>query len=139
PLEALGIPGQVRPALALLLLLLVVAGRAEAGVTEGAGVYRADGGGRTWTQLTSSPPVDGVFALAVDQTRPARLVLASDRSLWLSEDEGGEWRRASVPASAADAAAFALAADPTRPDRLWAGTEAGLLRSADGGASWAPI
>ncbi|HEY3107667.1 MAG TPA: hypothetical protein VGL23_02885 [Chloroflexota bacterium] len=129
----------MRPGLALLLLCLLVAPAAEAGVPEGAGVYRSDDGGRTWTHLTTSPPVDGVFALAVDPVRPARVVLASDQSLWLSEDEGGDWRRASVPAAAADAAAFALAVDPTRPDRLWAGTEAGLLRSEDGGSSWALI
>ena len=129
----------MRPALALLLLCLLVAPAAEAGLPEGAGVYRSDDGGRTWTHLTSSPPVDGIFALAVDPVRPARVVLASDQSLWLSEDEGGDWRRASVPAAAADAAAFALAVDPTRPDRLWAGTEAGLLRSEDGGSNWALI
>jgi Sortilin, neurotensin receptor 3,/BNR/Asp-box repeat len=125
--------------LALLLLLLLLAPRAEAGLPEGAGVYRSEDGGRTWTQLTTSPPIDGVFALVVDPTTPTRLVLASDRSLWLSEDAGGEWRRASVPAAAADVAAFALAVDPTRPARLWAGTEAGLLRSDDGGSTWTLI
>src|SRR5262245_34060645 len=121
------------------MLLLAVAARAEAGVPEGAGVYRSDDGGRTWMQLTSSPPVDGGFALTVDPARPARLVLATDRSLWLSEDEGGEWRPATVPSAAAEATAFALAVDPTRPERLWAGTEVGLLRSEDGGATWSLV
>jgi ligand-binding sensor domain-containing protein len=125
--------------LLLLLSLSTAAPPAEAGVPEGAGVYRSDDGGRTWTHLTTSPPIDGVFALIVDASQPRRILLASEQSIWLSEDEGGEWRRAAVPPEAHDAAAFALAVDPTRPARLWAATEAGLLRSEDGGESWTRI
>lgn len=123
----------------LLAAMLLAGSVAEAGVPEGSGVYRSDDGGRTWIHLESSPPVDGVFALAVGPGQPGRLVLASERSLWLSDDEGGDWRPAAVPATVAEAAAFALAVDPTNPTRLWAGTEAGLLRSEDGGASWALV
>jgi hypothetical protein len=83
--------------------------------------------------------VENVLALSVDPSRPARLQLATEQGLWLSDDEGGEWRRAVVPAGQGDQAVYSIARDPTKQDRLWAAAERNLLRSEDGGSSWSSV
>jgi hypothetical protein len=83
--------------------------------------------------------VQSVFDLFADPTRPGRLLMATDQSLWATQDGGGGWTQLVLPgAEAPSEVVFALTADPDDPSRLWAASERGVWTSADGGDSWQP-
>jgi hypothetical protein len=124
-----------------LVLSLLVPTDAVVHSADNSGLFFSEDEGETWSYLETSPPVASVFAFWLDPLQPGRIVVASDLSLWLSEDDGLSWRPAAEGIGAQDAGliAYALTSDPEAPERLWAGTETGVLHSPDAGTSWFPI
>lgn len=118
-------------ALALFLLLPAVAFADPS-------LYRSEDAGRTWAAVETAPPVQSVFDLVADPTQPGRLMMATDLSLWESQDGGGSWTQRLLPGEGQPEVVFALAVDPDDPARLWAASERGVWTSDDGGVSWRP-
>jgi len=85
-------------------------------------------GGRQWEQRT--PPA-GMFDLAIDPERPGRVVISTERGIFVSADAGERWR----PLRDDIAGLLAWPA----PDRLYLVDGQGqVLRSADAGKSFEP-
>ena len=93
----------------------------------------------TWVQLKA--PTDGlerpVFALAVNPTDPANLLLGTaSGSLLRSADAGSTWKEVR-PADGHPVVSIAFS--PLRPGLVLAGLQAGgVLRSQDSGQAWSP-
>ena len=116
-------------------------GKADFHVLRSAGerVYGFDGtqgrlmvssdGGRTWDERT--PPA-GVFDLAIDPSGPDRIVVSTERGVFVSSNAGKGWR----PLNAELAGLLAWPA----PDRLFLVDGDGqVLRSADGGRGFESV
>jgi photosystem II stability/assembly factor-like uncharacterized protein len=106
-------------------------------------IYRTRDGGRTWRRahvgdpgplafggvsFDFSDPDHGIAMVAID-TMPSQAA-----SAWVTDDGGGRWRRAAVPANGE--VAF------TGPERLWLSSTPGGIRlftSGDGGRHWTRV
>lgn len=102
-------------------------------------VLRRTAGGWTGQQHLGGGALQ---CLAVDQDRPERLYVGTDREgLWRSVDGGRTWSRPAESLEGRDVTAVAVApAEDGRPGAVYAGTEPSLLfRSTDGGDSWAEL
>jgi len=106
--------------------------------TSNGGVFRSIDGGRSWqASNTGLTTFDARVILATDRF----LYLVSDQSvIWRSADNGSSWQRAS--------SFFAPASDRTETTvrslfvsggLLYAGTQSGVYRSADDGTTWIDI
>jgi hypothetical protein len=113
-------------------------GEADFHVLQSAGdqIYGFDGlqgrlmvssnGGRNWQQRT--PPA-GVFALAIDPDNSSRIVVSTERGLFVSKNEGRAWRALSQDLGG-------LLAWPNE-DRLYLVDGQGQVQvSSDGGDNW---
>lgn len=106
-------------------------------------IYRSADGGQTWWRLPFPRFfMANVSALLIDPAQPKRYYagLANDFSpeagVWISDDEGLNWRR---PASLNGLSVYALAQWAKDPRRLVAGTRDGVWVSDDSGESWRRI
>jgi ligand-binding sensor domain-containing protein len=128
--------------IALLALLAILPRPAppRVGAAENSGLFVSLDEGATWSYLESSPPISSVYAIWIDPRQAGRILLATDLSLWLSEDDGQSWQPVGGEGGQdSGPIAYALASDPAAPERLWAGTESGVQQSSDGGLTWQPI
>ncbi|HLH25833.1 MAG TPA: hypothetical protein VK066_25220 [Chloroflexota bacterium] len=131
-------------------------------VAEGAGLYRSDDAGGTWTRMAADVPANATALVAVStggaQAGPAggppSLYLASaTEGVLASDDEGRSWAPASgalngaLPTRRVSSLVFDADSGDTAtlPDgrtlrgTLYAGTEDGVFRSVDRGQSWARL
>lgn len=130
----------VRDGRLLAFLTLVEAGE---GVTQWSSVSEA--GGLVWTPWSKAPATT-MFPSGTPLLDDAgRLLLADDRRLWTSDDDGRTWgeRLLDLPAGthalvvvSARAGALFVAARRTRPDAV---PDVTLLRSLDWGGRWTEI
>jgi photosystem II stability/assembly factor-like uncharacterized protein len=107
--------------------------RTTAGVlfaaTDGAGVYRSQDGGDTWSRSDSGLDEPAVLALAGDGS--SGVLAATERGVYRSTDGGSTWSRR------VRARVSSVLVVPGNPDLCFAGTRGGgVLRSDDGGATW---
>jgi photosystem II stability/assembly factor-like uncharacterized protein len=128
-------------------------------VVEGAGLFRSDDGGQSWTLRSSAPPANAT-ALAVvpgDAVREGAVPLlflgSATEGVLASADEGASWAPASgvlngaLPTRRVSSLAFDAESgeSATTPDgrtlrgSLYAGTDQGLFKSIDRGQSWARL
>lgn len=124
PEEAPSAQTRALPASPMLTLAFAPssAGTAYLG-TGGAGVYRSDDGGLTW----SAAGLNGqsIVALAVHPVHPQQVTAAtSGGALYRSEDGGNTWTSLPAPGGSV----YALAIPPAEPASLYAGTAAGVYR-----------
>ncbi len=126
----------MRTTLAFLLVLVIALVRTTPLRAAEPSLYRSSDGGRTWQPIDTSPAVSSVFDLFADPARPSHLILATDQSLWFSQDGGVSWLQQPLPGGADPETVYAIAADPSQPGHLWASSERGVWVSADSGASW---
>ena len=95
------------------------------------GIYRSTAGAKEWTKLYGIP-YSSRRTRAFAQGDEGKLLLAgTTEGLWLSEDEGGAWRRVTNKDLVVNALLF-------QPDgSILVGSEnAGVLRSGDRGRTW---
>lgn len=71
-------------------------------------------------------------SIAIDPTRPSRLIYNTNRQTYLTENSGASWRLLPV---AGDSAIF----DPSRPGTIYLQQIEALQRSTDGGATWTKL
>lgn len=95
------------------------------------GIYRSRGGAREWTKLNGIP-FSSRRTRAFSEGDDARMLLAgTTEGLWISEDDGNTWRRA----TSKNLVVNALLVQPGGTIIL--GTEgAGVLSSSDRGRTW---
>jgi photosystem II stability/assembly factor-like uncharacterized protein len=100
----------------------------------GAGLFRSDNGGRTW----SVTGWDGasVPGIAVHPADPDRVYFRVAFERVYSSDDGGHSVRARWTGFTTFTEIMSLAIDSRAPDRLYAGGTDTLYRSLDGAASW---
>lgn len=124
--------------------------------TDVGGVYRRDGGGKTWQPLLDWVSRDqahymGVESLALDPSDPDRVYLAvglytkswaGTGAMLRSKDRGRTWERTDMAIKMGGnewgrACGERLAVDPNQPSTVFFGSrQAGLLVSRDHGATW---
>jgi photosystem II stability/assembly factor-like uncharacterized protein len=114
--------------------------------TPNGGVWKTDDGGRTWKPIFDSVPVASIGALAVSQSNPKTIYVATGeqaagRGVFKSVDGGATWSSAGL---AEEHYLSSILVDPANPDIVIVGafgssvpTEPrGLFKSTDGGKSW---
>ena len=111
-------------------------------------VWRSDDCGETWRMVVKSGLAEdvNVFDLAIDASNAARLLVATNKGLFRSEDGGETW----VPSNGGLPAHLRtrhLAWSPSSPNVVYvtlrqkggdAPWSAGVYRSKDGGRTWQP-
>ena len=127
---------------------------------DGAGVFRTEDGGATWTSLGLAETAR-IARVAVDPTNPQRLFVAAmgtqfstgpDRGLYRSEDGGASWTRVLFVSDSTGCCDVAI--NPAHPDTVFCATwervrrltyrraygpECGVWRSIDGGDTWTKL
>jgi photosystem II stability/assembly factor-like uncharacterized protein len=119
-------------------------GRLYAG-TQGAGVFRSDDFGATWSQRTAGLKSCWAYSVAIDPTDPRRVVAALDGGgIARTTDAGETWQPGNTGFSRLWARSVAI--DPFVPTTMYAGVGTptnssgpSLFKSGDGGGSWFPI
>jgi len=101
---------------------------------EGAGVFRSQDHGQSWTPGNSTQFAAGVIGIMVDPQTPGRLYATTYTGLFTSEDGGDSWQPlgAGLPTNAV----AQLIIDPQTPTNLYGQGWLGVLRSEDRGQSW---
>ncbi len=106
--------------------------------TSNGGVFRSTDGGRSWqASNTGLTTFDARVILATDRF----IYLVSDQSvIWRSSDNGSSWQRASTFfAPASDRSETSVRSLFMSGGLLYAGTQSGVYRSADDGTTWIDI
>jgi photosystem II stability/assembly factor-like uncharacterized protein len=115
----------------------------------GSGLYRSEDGGDTWKQVTSRSgfPSEklGRIRIAFAPSEPRRVYAlvdadAKEGGLYVSEDKGVSWKRASSDRRIWDRGWYfgGVTVDPQNPDTVYACSVA-LYRSTDGGKTFLPF
>lgn len=107
---------------------------------KGAGVYRSDDGGQSWTASSTGLPAqtDGL-SLLWQPSNPGGLYLGTNAGIYRSTDAGTTWQAINAGLGQTAPQVLALALNSGQPQFLYAATSSGAYRSADGGASWQQI
>ena len=109
----------------------------------GSGLHKSTDGGRTWTNLSTSPglpkPIWGKIGVSVsgaDSSRVYAIVEAADGGVFLSDDGGGTWKLVNDDRRLRQRAFYytRIYADPRARDTVYI-LNTGLYRSTDAGKS----
>jgi photosystem II stability/assembly factor-like uncharacterized protein len=96
------------------------------------GIYRTSDGGKSWSLVRPGEVRD----LAIDQTHPERLFVATKEGLFRSADSGATWKKASLGIKDDDD----VEAVVTSPSgKVFCGLFHGVFVSADGGEKWSAL
>jgi photosystem II stability/assembly factor-like uncharacterized protein len=111
----------------------------------GSGLYRSVDGGDTWTQVTNGIPTEklGRIRIAFAPSAPRRvyaIVDAKEGGLYVSEDAGVGWKRASSDRRIWERGWYfgGVTVDPKNADIVYA-LDTALYRSTDGGKTFFPF
>ncbi|MFN7919648.1 MAG: hypothetical protein U0Q16_06100 [Bryobacteraceae bacterium] len=100
------------------------------------GIAFSGDGGRTWTRRERGLPRKFAQTIQVDRTRAGRVIAGTEKGIFVSTDEGGEWRQA----GAAGLLITDVEQSQSEPRRWMATAQAGgLFASTDNGASWPAV
>lgn len=101
--------------------------------------YRSRDGGRNWTDLTpglADFTASEEIRVILYEPRTGILYHGSRHGLLVSYDDGGSFKKISLPAPEEALPVSAIATDPANPSKLFVGTGNQLYVSTDAGASW---
>jgi photosystem II stability/assembly factor-like uncharacterized protein len=111
------------------------------------GAYRSEDYGKTWRIINNGIAGYGVFALAVDPSKPDTVWAATDEGLSKSSDAGETWR--TIPKSGPKELRLTgeknrsfhnVAVDPANGNIVYVGTPHGkIYKTTDGGERWTLI
>jgi len=111
----------------------------------GSGLYRSTDGGDTWSQVTNGFPAErvGRIRVAFAPSAPRRayaIVDAKEGGLYVSEDAGVSWKRASADKRIWERGWYfgGVTVDPKDADTVYA-CDTALYRSTDGGKTFLPF
>ncbi|MBM3152817.1 MAG: hypothetical protein FJZ96_11570 [Chloroflexi bacterium] len=106
----------------------------------GGGNFLSEDGGRTWVDASRGYTGAQVRSIAVDPTRPGRVIAAARSGIFVSADGGTTWTGLSNP-PVVSMEWNAVAIDPDDPNHLVAETNWGniLIDSKDGGMTWLSV
>ncbi len=95
-------------------------------------LYKSINGGATWSEVTDLFGVSGsVNAICFDPSNPKRVLIGTERGVWISDDEGSTWTKPMQ-----EIAVTSLVANPSKKSQFFAGSKQGVWMSADGGKTW---
>jgi photosystem II stability/assembly factor-like uncharacterized protein len=103
--------------------------------TSGAGLFRSEDAGASWSRTVGEDAPRALIGLALDPSRPSTLY-AGGGAVHRTDDGGAHWTRTDIPDTTSEwdtsgVSIHALAVDPEDPDRVFATTGGGLYRSDD--------
>ncbi len=96
-------------------------------------LFRTDDGGAKWIAVGGGLPADTELReVGLDPAQPARLFVATEKGLFLSNDSGVSFQKAGSALADEDVESVAVAPD----GRLYAGSWRGVFTSRDAGVTW---
>jgi photosystem II stability/assembly factor-like uncharacterized protein len=108
----------------------------------GSGLFKSTDAGRTWNQLTSGLPTEGLgrMGIAISAANPKRIYVVADAKeggLFRSDDAGATFTRVSGDNRVWTRGWYfeKVAADPKNPDVVYV-PNTGVYKSIDGGKTW---
>ncbi len=116
-------------------------------LAHGAGVFRSDDGGATWT-LRNSGMSGFPQALAISPSDPDVLYATSNQAVYRTDNRGDAWSFVGAFTSGVfvNPAVSGFAVDPGDPNLVWVASNeqhtfgtGSLYRSEDGGSTWLPV
>jgi photosystem II stability/assembly factor-like uncharacterized protein len=112
------------------------AGRIFVGDGCGAGIFRSDDGGITWTRISSDVGGGYIRAVAMDPEAPGRLWVGTEHlGVFRSDDGGATWEQAGRGLGLREIRSIVVIGD-----RVFASAmDDGVYESDDGGQTWAPV
>jgi photosystem II stability/assembly factor-like uncharacterized protein len=109
--------------------------------TWNAGVFKSTNAGTTWVQTTlrteGEPGTPGIYALAVDPSRPGVVYAGAYHHTFRSDDAGATWT--ALTGRSGDGGAISIAIDPLSPSTLYVTDVNGFYRSDDRGLTWSQL
>jgi photosystem II stability/assembly factor-like uncharacterized protein len=103
----------------------------------GAGIFKSETGGASWSQLSSTNTSDWWYVnrLAIDPNAPETLLAATWSGIWRTENGGTGWTNTYRPQT--NSAILDVDFDPSNSNNAIAGGYGRVLYSTNGGQSWA--
>jgi photosystem II stability/assembly factor-like uncharacterized protein len=105
------------------------------GAPRGAGVFKSEDGGTSWTQLPSTNTSEWWYVnrLAIDPNAQNTLLAATSSGVWRTTNGGTDWTKTNTTLMQD------IEIDPVNTNNVIAGGSAGnAIYSTDGGQSWSP-
>lgn len=102
-------------------------------LARGDGLQRSTDGGETWKVVTNWLQTE-VMDVAIDQTNPALLYIATANGMWKSLDTGNTFVTSGLGFTSSYISSLKF--NPIYPNRMAAATEKGVFISQDRGDSW---
>jgi photosystem II stability/assembly factor-like uncharacterized protein len=97
------------------------------------GVFKTGNGGETWQEQNKGFLKPFISDIVIDRLHPDRILSASEDGMYLSTNEGTDWRRVGIDGKGVRI----IVQHPVIKDMFFAGTEDdGVFVSRDGGKSW---
>ena len=108
------------------------------------GMYKSLDGGRIWLKINKGLIEGevgtamglGVNAILLDPENQNRLIIGTNKGIFLSEDAGVTWKPSGSGLSKGAMFVATLLMDPNQNRILFAGTGKGIYKSQDGGKNW---
>lgn len=106
--------------------------------TSRAGLRMSFDGGESWEQanLKAYPGSEEVYVIALDPSKPNRLLIGTKYGILRSDDLGKTWTAFDLLTAPKETQILSLAVNPTNSNRIYYGTPSGFYRSEDGGVTW---
>jgi uncharacterized repeat protein (TIGR01451 family) len=102
----------------------------------GLGIWRSVDGGASWSSLTAAfPDVSQTQNLILDPANPQRILAATQKGLFISDNAGASWSGTAITDQLSD-----VDVDPASSDVIYVTSLTGEVRkSTDRGGSWTPL